>query len=112
MVKFEQLELLIRDVGGDNKAARLCDVHISTVRRWRRGATPLPMAAYRTLYGASQWGRSERTVMTTNYRAALLFQIEAQGRLIAGLEAEVQRLLSLGDFGTANQPLYASGGRR
>ena len=67
---FGTLEFLIEDVGGPRKAAKLCDVHVTTVYRWMRLQSPLPQTAYRTLYHASRWGRGERREYVADDRAA------------------------------------------
>jgi transposase-like protein len=103
---MDQLRVLIDDVGGLRRAARICGVHESTVRRWMRHATRLPEASYRALYSASRWGKSDRQVMTANERQALLQQIDAMTRQICALENEIARLMRLGDFGAANAPRF------
>jgi hypothetical protein len=106
---MDQLEILIRDVGGLRAAARICGKHESTVRRWRRGVTPMPAACYRALFAASSWGRSDRLVMTANEKAALYTQIGAQARHIERLEGQLAYLMRLGGFQSANDPLVAFG---
>ncbi len=103
---MDQLSLLIEDAGGPARAARTCGVHVSTVRRWMRGATPLPESAYRALYASSKWGRTGRdTDLLNRYRSALA-ERDALRRQVTALQGEVDRLLTIGDFGSANGPLY------
>lgn len=97
---------LIDDVGGAVKAARLCGVHKTTVYRWLRGASPLPQAAYRTLYHASRWGRGDRQSWSDYQRQLAGLQVATLQRRIDELEAEVARLVRLGNFGSANAPLF------
>jgi hypothetical protein len=100
------IDYLIDDLGGVNKAARICGVHRSTIYRWIRGAVPVPQAAYRALYAASSWGREERSTHTANgirQRADYIATLEAQ---IRQRDAELSRVLRLAGFGCANAPIY------
>lgn len=106
---MDQLETLIHSVGGIHQAARICGKHASTVRRWRRGITPMPTAAYRALYAASPWGRQDRQVMTTNERQALLQQVDAHRRRCEYLEGELRRVMRLGHFEAANDAWVDAG---
>ena len=106
----EMLTALIDDLGGLQQAARVCGVHVSTVRRWRRGSTPIPKAAYQALLAASSWGRADRAILAANERRTYLACIEAQRREIDGLRADLARLAALADTGAANWPVYSFGG--
>jgi hypothetical protein len=100
------LGLLIEDLGGPLKVARLLDVHHSTVYRWRAGTLPIPRAHLRALQAASRWGRQDRAVMTLNHQATLHALVESQARRIAELEAQLARVVALADTGAANAPLW------
>lgn len=97
---------LVEDVGGPRKAARVCGVHVTTVYRWLRGASPLPQTAYRALYAASRWGRGERQSWSDYQRQLAGLQVATLEKRIRELEQEVARLVRLGEFGSANAPLY------
>lgn len=98
---------LISDVGGVRQAARVCGVHASTVRRWLRGAVPIPKASYQALLAASSWGRVDRATLALNERRTLLALVDAQRREIAALRAQVARLGAL-SHGAANAAIYVS----
>lgn len=100
------LRTLIDDLGGIDAAARVCDVHAGTVRRWLRGATPLPGASYRALFAASSWARIERQTNARNERTTLLALVDALKRENAALRAEIGRLSRLDSTGSANAPTY------
>lgn len=102
------IRTLIDDLGGANAAARALGVHISTVRRWLRGATPIPAASYQALLSRSTWGRQDRAVMTSNERSTLLALVESQRREIGQLRAELARIGQL-TAGAANQARFTSG---
>lgn len=101
------LHALIDDLGGVHKAARVVGVHVSTVRRWLRAATPIPKASYQALHAASSWGRAEREVMSVNERRTFLACIEAQRREIAELRHALAQVCALADTGAANGPRYS-----
>ena len=102
------VKTLIDDVGGVAPAARVCGVHVSTVRRWLRGANPMPKAAYQALLARSTWGRQDRAVMTANERTTLLALVESQRREIGQLRAKLARIGQL-TAGAANQARFTSG---
>jgi hypothetical protein len=106
----DMLTALVDDLGGADKAARVAGVHVSTVRRWLRSATPIPKAAYQALHAASSWGREERSVMAFNERRTYLACIEAQKREIDRLRHALARVAALADHGAANWPVYSFGG--
>lgn len=54
----EQLRLFVDDIGFD-RCCRIIDVHPATVRRWLRGAAPVPQAALQALYWLTKWGFSD-----------------------------------------------------
>lgn len=101
------IQTLIDDIGGAQAAARALGVHVSTVRRWVRGATPIPTASYQALLARSRWGRQDRAVMTDNERRTLLALVDAQRREIDALRALVHRLGQL-TAGAANQARFKS----
>jgi DNA-binding transcriptional regulator YdaS (Cro superfamily) len=98
------VETLIDDLGGTERAARLLGVHAATVRRWKRGATPIPRASLRALYALSQWGRLDRAVMTRNHLATLNAHVAALQRELAEWKTAYARLVEIADFGSANAP--------
>jgi hypothetical protein len=104
------LRALVDDLGGAHKAARLAGVHVSTVRRWLRAASPIPKAAHQALFFASSWGRADRAVLAINERRTYLACIEAQRREIAELKHALARVAALCDSGAANGPVYSFGG--
>ena len=54
----EQLRLFVDDIGFD-RCCRIIDVHPATVRRWLRGAAPVPQAPLQALYWLTRWGFSD-----------------------------------------------------
>ncbi len=54
----DQLRLFVEDLGFD-WACQCIDVHPATMRRWLRGAVPVPQAPLQALYWLSTWGFSD-----------------------------------------------------
>lgn len=97
---------IIDDLGGVAAAARAAGVHVATVRRWLRGATPIPTAAYRCLLAATSWGRRERAAFSEDERRLLLALVEALQAENRALREQLRRVARLASPGAANGPAY------
>lgn len=97
------LSILVDDVGGPLKAARIVRVHVATVRRWLR-TDRYPEAAYAALYARTRWGRRDRYVMTEHERRTLHALVAALRVELEELKARHARLVALGSPGAANGP--------
>ena len=106
-LKIPPISVLLSDLGcpSQRSIARAVGVCPRTVRRWiERDYAPRPVML--ALFWLTRWGRSELECSAINdarhmAQVADCHRREAEARL-----AEIRRLLSLGDFGAANSPLF------
>ena len=54
----DHLRLFVDEIGFE-RACRVLQVHENTMRRWLRGATPVPQASLQALYWLTSWGYSD-----------------------------------------------------
>lgn len=87
------------------RTSKLLGVHPTTLRRWVRGATPVPKTAAMALFWETRWGRSvidcdhlaELNLMRQRIRI-LERQVVKAKDIITGLRGM--------QYGTANEPLF------
>lgn len=100
------LDALLHDIGQPTPAmvGRALGVHERTVWGWMaRGAAPRPAAL--ALFWESRWGRSQIEAQAVNGELWARGQVQALEREKATLQARVAYLESVGDFGSANEPI-------
>lgn len=102
------MALILADLGHPTSAVlgKALGVSERTVWRWR-AADSWPHSAALALFFSSRWGWSvveSEAVFTLRNAAALT---EALQRENAALRERIERLVSTGDFGSANAPLWA-----
>lgn len=102
---------ICNDLGNPSapRLARALGVHARTVERWRSGRTPAPRAVLLGLFWLTSWGQSELSCELHNRAATYTGHIEAARRENDALRRELARVLSAGEFGAANLPVYRPG---
>lgn len=89
--------------------ARALGVTERTVYRWQAGEAP--QAARLALFWVTPWGWSAHQAEARRVLADWRMLAEARQRELDALRAEVDHLVSLGDFGSANAPRWSAAGR-
>ena len=85
------------------------DVSPRTVQRWlRAGIAPRPAAL--AIYWMTHHGRSEISNDMHNELMLLHGLVRAQRDEISRLQAEVEHLVTIGEFGAANEPVMRARG--
>lgn len=100
------LSLMLADLGHPKPAelARVLGYSRATVYRWR-ASDRAPRAVLLALFWATRWGRSEVECTAIN-DALMQAQLASCARSVAESRLQaIERLLSLGQFGSANDPL-------
>lgn len=99
------LSLMLADLGNPAPAelARTLGVSLASARRWVR-EDQAPRVAMLALFWLTRWGRSQVDCHAVNDARMLAQLARSQADQLAAAQAEVARLLSIGDFGSANAP--------
>ena len=102
------LELILADLGNPSALAVGLALGVSsrTVQRWRV-AGHAPRAPKLDLYWLTSWGRAELDASLHLSESAHRQLSDARGREIDALRRELARVLSLGNFGSANAPSWS-----
>lgn len=98
---------MLSDLGNPSAVSldRLLAVHPRTVERWRRQqAAPRPVML--ALYWHTSWGQSELSCELARTASDYAGHIAAVKREADALRRELARVLSAGDFGSANAPTW------
>lgn len=99
------LSLMLDDMGRPSPAqvARVLDVEPAAVARWvLDDMAPRPAAL--SLFWVTRWGRSLIDAQAVNGERMARGMLGALERENARLRGELARLLTVGDFGSANDP--------
>ncbi|MBT9466785.1 hypothetical protein [Hydrogenophaga sp.] len=100
----EFFDLMVHEMTVE-RTAKLLGVHETTVRRWLRGAVPIPRVVFLALFWESRWGRS---IIDCDHHA----ELNLMRQRIGILEAQVVKAkdiitgLRSMQYGTANEPLF------
>jgi len=70
----DHLRLFVHEIGTE-RACAILDVHPTTMRRWLRGAVPVPQAALQALYWLTSYGFSDAFAEAHWTHAHLLHQV-------------------------------------
>lgn len=101
------LSLLLDDMFEKNpkKVAKHLGVTVATLKRWK-DTDSAPRAALLALFYESRWGYS--LLYTTAYNAETMARDEAksQKRINDALRVRIARLEALGNFESANEPIW------
>jgi hypothetical protein len=98
-----QLRLFVHEIGFD-RACQVVEVHAATMRRWLRGAVPVPVppAAMQALYWLTHWGFSDAAAEVHWSHQYLVVKVrELQAALAWSAPASWQ---------AANEPSYRAPG--
>jgi hypothetical protein len=87
------------------KVAKFLGVTTATLKRWK-AAENAPKAAMLALFYESRWGYS--LMYTTAYNEAKRSRehVESLKRMNAALRVRIERLEALGNFDSANEPIW------
>ena len=98
---------MVLDLGnpGGEVLAPILGVHPRTVRRWA-AKDAAPRSALLALFWLTRWGQSELDADLAMQAANYTGHIEAVKRENDALRRELARVLSAGDFGSANAPTW------
>lgn len=104
--RYPSLRELLEDIGNPHpqKVAKALGVSERTLRRWlAKGDAPKP--AMFSLFWLTSWGQA--AVHCEAHNSALMHAQMAASlrRRVAELEAQIDELRRIGDFGAANDPL-------
>lgn len=101
------LSILLDDMFEKNpkKVAKHLGVTVATLKRWK-AADHAPKAAMLALFYESRWGYS--LLYTTAYNAETMERGRADGlqRTNDALRVRIARLEALGNFASANEPIW------
>ena len=98
------LDTLLGDIGAKpQQVAKALGVHPKTVARWiEQGDAPLPVRL--ALFWITRWGWSQLDAELLNQSRMHAGMVDCLKRRIADLEAQIELLGRIGDFGAANDP--------
>jgi hypothetical protein len=105
---------ILDDLGNPHPAAvaKVLGLGVRTVYRYNREAQA-PRHVCLALFWLTRWGRSEVHCQAVNDCQVAVAYADAMEREVRRLRTELARVLAVGDFGSANEPLaQALPGRR
>jgi hypothetical protein len=98
------LALMLEDIACDVASfAQHVGVSVPTVRRWI-AAGVAPRSAMLAVFFETQWGRSFVACETENRARLVASQLSCERSQVRELRATVDRLVTVGAFGSANAP--------
>ena len=100
------LALMLQDCGDPSASAlaKTFGVSTRTARRWIAN-DDAPRAVLLSLFWVTRWGRSEVDARAVNDARLHAGMARCHEATIRRLRADIDRLLALGHFGSANDPL-------
>lgn len=104
---------ILDDLGNPHPAAvaKVLGLGARTVYRYNRDGQA-PRHVCLALFWLTRWGRSEVHCQAVNDCQLAVAYADAMEREVRRLRTELARVLAVGDFGSANEPLQDQPGRR
>ena len=104
------LPVILADLGSPplELVARTFGVTVTTVKRWMKHGAPRPVLF--SLWWLTRWGMSELDAEHFNRAQLSHVMCMAMQRRVTELEATIERMERLGDFGAANSPGFCLDG--
>lgn len=98
-------ESILEDLGHPPAArvARVLELGVSTVHRYN-SAGYAPKSVCLALFWLTRWGRSAVHAQATNDAIVACGYVDALRRQVAGLQLQLDHVLTLSDVGSANAP--------
>ena len=99
-------QVILNDLGNPppKRVARVLGLGLRTIYRYNRTGRA-PRAACMALFWLTRWGRSQVYTQAVNDCQAAVGYAEALERENQRLNSELARVLAIGEFGSANDPI-------